>query len=125
MVQIAHEVQSSLTSKQSSDLDFMVNLLEGWTGLVDEESVPATVYSFTLMQVHKSLFHKYAPDDAEDRISFTDGYLYNEFIITLLKSIAAEGSASKYNKVCDMAYPDYKGGNVCAYNIARSFGEAK
>ena len=67
----------------------MINLLEGWTGLMDEESIGATVYSFTFMYINKSLFHAFAPDDPDDRISFTDGYLYNEFIQTLLKDVVA------------------------------------
>ena len=93
----------------------MENLLDGWTGHMGEESVAATVYSFTYMNILKSLFHAYA-DDPEDRISFADGYLFTEFIQTLLKSIVTEGPASKYNKLCQKAYPEYKGDNVCAYN---------
>ena len=57
----------------------MVDLLNDWSGIMSEDSIAATVYSFTLMHVHKSLFHAYE-DDADERMALTDGYLYNEFL---------------------------------------------
>ena len=88
------------------------------------QSVAATIYSFTFMNIAKSLFHKYE-DNPYKRIGLTDGYLYNDFIQILFKDVSINGSASKYTKICENAYPEYKGGNVCAYNVARSFSEAK
>ena len=82
------------------DLDYMLQHLKGWKGQMDGESVPATVYSFTLMSIHKSLFHAYE-SDPEERIAFTDSsYLYFEFLMSLIKSVKDEGDASKYQRVC-------------------------
>ena len=125
MIKIAKEAKSALDPDQAKDLEFMINLLDGWTGLMDEQSVAATVYSFTFMNIHKSLFHAYEKDDPDERIAFTDGYLYIEFIYTLLRNIAENGAASKYNKICRNAYLEYQGENICAYNVARSFTDAK
>ena len=58
-------------------------------------------------------------------MSFTEGYTYMEFIVTLLKSVALEGPDSKFNKVCELAHSDYAGDNACAYNIARAFSDTK
>ena len=63
MIKIANESKSLLTVEQSKDVDFMVNLLKGWTGQMEKDSVAATVYSFTFMHIHKSLFHLYEPED--------------------------------------------------------------
>ena len=52
------------------------------------------------MNLHKSLFHLYEQEDPMERISFTDGYLYNEFIMTLIKDVAKNRDTSKYNKIC-------------------------
>lgn len=90
-----------------------------------EDSIAASVYSFIFMDIHKSLFYRYADkNDSDDRMSLTDSYLYHEFIQTLLKSIEAEGSKSKYNKFCYFAHKEYKGKNICAYNIAKAFSSS-
>ena len=123
MIRIAEKAKESLTSEQLEDMQFMIDLLNGWQGNMDEDSIAATVYSFTLMSIHKSLFHAYE-DDQDERLAFTDGFLYNEFIQTLLKSVSKDGEASRFNKVCQKAYPEYKGENICTYNIARSFSDA-
>ena len=100
LISIAEGLKSELSAKQASDFETMVEHLEGWTGLMDAESVPASVYSFTLMSVHKSLFHAYE-SDPEERMAFSDGsYLYVEFLLTLLKDVEKSGSKSKYQKVC-------------------------
>ena len=78
----------------------MVGILEGWTGQMVNDSVAATVYTFTFMHFTDTLFHAYQQDDSEDRRAFTDGYLYDEFVQTLLKSVAKDGPESKYKKLC-------------------------
>ena len=89
-----------------------------------EESVPASVYSFIFLNIHSSLFTQYAEDE-DDRLSMTDNYLYHEFLQTLLKSVQKDGGNSKYSKFCEMAYPEYKGNDPCAYNVARAFSDTK
>ena len=63
---------------------------------MEVESVAATVYEFTMIEFKKSLFHAYESEDIRERLAFLDWYLPNEFMLTHLRSIAEEGSASKY-----------------------------
>ena len=57
----------------------MADILDGWKGEMIEESVPASVYSFIFLNIHSSLFTRYA-EDVDDRLSMSDNYLYHEFI---------------------------------------------
>lgn len=43
-------------------MDSMLKLLEGWDFKMEEESVAATVYSFALLKINKSMFHAYEKD---------------------------------------------------------------
>ena len=54
-----------------------------------------------------------------------DGYLQNFFTERLFREINENGSKSSLNNLCADAFSDYKGPNLCAYNIARAFAEVK
>ena len=42
-----------------------------------------------------------------------------------MKSIEEQGGESNLNKVCAGAHSEYNGANICAYNVARAFTDAK
>ena len=92
---------------------------------MDVESVAATVYEFTIIEFKKSLFHEYESEDIRERLAFLDWYLSNEFLLTHLRSVAEEGSESKYQNLCRSAYPEYTGENFCGYNLALAFINTK
>lgn len=52
----------------------MANLMEGWEGEMDIESVAATVYTFVFNDFLMSLFHAYLPDSQSDRLSLLEAY---------------------------------------------------
>ena len=54
-------------------MESMLSLIEGWDCRMQEESVAATVYSFAMLEINKSLFHAYE-EDAEQRANMIDGY---------------------------------------------------
>ena len=55
----------------------------------------------------------------------TDGYMYEHFLQTFFKSIAEEGAESKFNSICKDAHPEYEVDNVCGFNIAMAFIDAR
>ena len=107
------------------DYEFLAKLMEDWDGYMGVESVQATVYTYVLHEFLMSLFHIYAPNHPSNRVSFLDAYPQTEFILTLLNSIAKEGTNPKYMNICKGAYPEYEGKNICGYNVAAAFSKAK
>jgi len=60
----------------------MIAYLKGWDGRHDEESVSASVYSFTIMHLYESWFHKLLPGNSRnnDKMIIMDSYPFNDFI---------------------------------------------
>ena len=105
----------------------MTALLNGWNGSHDLKSIAATVYTRWYFRFILSLFHNYS-DDVDDRLSFVGNYHFTDAYQNILKSIDEEGSKSRFQTICrgayDVSHLDL-GGNVCAYNLARSLLEAR
>ena len=103
----------------------MLDLFDGWKGLMDKESIAASVYSYTMYYFSKSLFHAYVEGEVENRLLYSDNYLMHNVNIRLLESAAKDGNTSHFNPICRNGYPDYSGKNHCSYNLAKSFIDAK
>ena len=102
MIEIATSVVPSLDAQQVTDLQAMTSIMEGWTGLMSEESVAATVYTFTMIHFTKSLFHAYFVDEVH-RDSFIQKYSYWEFSKKMIKSVAEQPETSIYHNLCAQA----------------------
>ena len=50
-----------------------------WDGSMDEKSVEATVYTHTFMNIQRSLFHAYEPDNEQDRMMISENCMFPEF----------------------------------------------
>ena len=124
MVKIAQTARSELKEDQIKDLEMMTKLMDNWNGSMDMESVAATVYTFIFNDFQMSLFHAYN-ENKTDRLIFLEGYPQTEFLLSLIKSLATEGTNSKYLNLCKEAYPEYTGKNYCGYNMAMAFSNAK
>ena len=122
--EIANNIKNELSQDQMQEMDYMFSLLDGWNGEMEEDSIAATVYSFALLAINKSFYHAYEKDP-EQRANMIDGYLQSTFTEHLFKEILEKGDVSPLNRVCKDAYPEYKGTEHCAYNIARSFADTK
>ena len=86
----------------------MVGLLDGWNGEMEKDSVAASVFSYSFLNMHKSLFHAYDVfQEKDDILAFTEFYYYQEFILSLLKNVAEEGENSRFDKVCAIAHSEY------------------
>ena len=125
LIKIAEISQAELSQDELKDYETLAKLLKDWDGHMGVESVQATVYTYVLHEFLMSLFHVYAPNHPSNRVAFLDGYTQTEFILTLLNSIAKEGTNPKYVNICKGAHPDYEGKNVCGYNVAVAFSKAK
>ena len=125
LIEIAENAKSMFSSKDVTSIDFMTDLLDDWKGEMSADSIAATVFSFTIVQFHQSLLHAYDIfNDQSDIAKFQQDYYYQEFVLTLLKSIAQDGSQSKYNMPCEEAF-DYSLDNPCVYNVGRAFIDAR
>jgi len=96
---IAKSVENELTAEQKQDMNDMLKLLDQWDFKFDEESVGATVYSFAVLKINKSLFYAYEKD-AEQRSNMVDGYLMPTFIERMVREINKDGARSPLNRVC-------------------------
>ena len=100
----------------------MIKYLVGWNGQMQIDSATASIYMYSLFNFHKSLFYEQIPDRS-DAIAIFDQREQPDITLNILKSIDADGSESKMNKICKGAHPNYKGQDYCAYNMAKAFIE--
>ena len=73
MIKVAQELESELSQEQRQDLKEMIDLLQGWQGSMDFDSVAATAYTFALNDFLASLLHAYVSNPV-DRLMLLDGY---------------------------------------------------
>lgn len=45
----------------------MIEFLDGWDGRFDEKSISASIYSFTILRLHQSWFHKLLPGASQNK----------------------------------------------------------
>lgn len=98
----------------------MVSLLKNFDGHFTEKSVQATCYAYIQLYMYKSFMNEYYEDE-EIRIKIVDNYNFVDYIYKMLKDTAKKDISPAMAKICAGAHPDYKGDNVCAYNLALSF----
>lgn len=67
------------------------------------------------------MLHKQYPDNEEKRLKAIDNYGFVDFQERLFLDVHSQGVNSKFNAVCEGAYP---GQATCAYNIAKAFALA-
>lgn len=104
----------------------MLILLEEWNNEMCEECIGATVYSYWQMFMYNSMFQDYIPErDKAFSNLMTDGYVFTDFFRRMMAYLTSDINNPKYNRFCNNGFPDYKGDASCAYNVARSFVEAK
>ena len=105
----------------------MIGLLKGWKGSMNKDSVAASVYSFMMCFFQTSLFSAQVEGSSQNRILYTDNYLFNSIKPRIVEQAANNGVESVFNPICKNGYEgfDYKSGNDCAYNLAKSFVAAK
>ena len=78
-------------------------------------------FYFELMS---NMFAKYT-DDRDQRIAFTDFYHFTDTYQNLIEDVQALKGESRFQTICEGAYPSFKGSNHCAYNMAMSLLQAK
>ena len=66
MINLAKSVQDEFPQEEIEKMDEMIEFLNGWDGRFDEKSISASIYSFTIMNLHKSWFHKLLPGDSQN-----------------------------------------------------------
>jgi len=59
LTEIAQDAKSMFSNEDARSIDFMTDLLEDWQGEMSADSIPATVFSFTVIHFHQSLLHAY------------------------------------------------------------------
>lgn len=89
-----------------------------------EESITGSIHMHYMKFFFKSLFHKYAPNNEDDRMYMSDTYAFQQTYQRLLVEVAEVGDESHFQILCQAAYPEYKGENYCAYNVARSLADS-
>lgn len=124
MLKIGQNIHSELTSTQITSLNELSEVMKGWDGRFTRESKQATYYTFSMMYFYKSLMHHYFPDDEESRIKIVDNYNFVDYIERSIIDIEQGLITEAQNKLCMDAFPDYKGKNYCAYNVAMAFVQA-
>jgi penicillin amidase len=63
MINIARKVAHELTPQQRTAMESSFKVLEGWGGRMDKDTIPPTIYQYTMLFIFKSLMHKHYPDD--------------------------------------------------------------
>ena len=101
MIKATESVKQDLVNEEiEGDLQLMIELLEGWQGFMGKDSIAASVYSYTMYYLHNSLFHSYLEDDIDNRLHYTDNYLFMDATSRMIESAATEGEASHFNVIC-------------------------
>ena len=133
-----------LTPNQRQEAGSMLKHLTSFQGLMDEDSVGATVYSYWQYFFYKSLYTSYTTDgkqgkklkshekdeivpfwEAKKRILLSDNFAANDFYQRLIIAVADGKDTERQRRICQGGYPSYKGKDACAYNVAMSFIDAK
>ena len=91
---------------------------------MNEESIAASIHMHYVLAFHKSLFHKYSPDSEEDRLYLSDNYAFQQTYQRMIKEVSEQGADSHFQVLCEDAYPEYKGGNYCGFNVARAMAHS-
>ena len=99
-------------------------LLQGWDGNFGEDSSQGTLYTHAHMRFYSKLFALYE-SDLDERLAMSDGYAFYDFWRLMIADVKKNGAESRYQKLCQGAYPEYEGKNYCELNVAKSFIEAK
>ena len=104
-------------------MESIFNHLENWNGRFSEDSIAATCYQYTVLYFYKSLMHRYYPENEQHRLKMIDNYNFVDFVERLILDIESNSETSSFNRICENAN-DYKGKDVCAYNLAVAFSQA-
>lgn len=107
-------------------MEHMIIILEDWDHEMREDSVGATVYSLWQVFMYESLFQNYIPENEPDFArTISDCYVFTDFFRRMMGELVKDIHSTKYNRLCDNAYVEYKGDTSCAYNVARALSETK
>jgi len=124
-----NDPEHKFSEDQIKDIKKMVGLLKDFKGLMTEESVGATVYSFWHYFFHRSLFHRFTTngkygrtirekeivDDGEKlekfwsntrRLAIADNYAFGDTFIRMITSVAEGTATDGQNSICAEAYDD-------------------
>jgi acyl-homoserine lactone acylase PvdQ len=102
----------------------MTQILEGWNGRFNSESIEASAYSFTMGYFLKSLMiDYYSADQEETRLKIVDSYFFIDFLQRMMFELDQGTLSAEKAKLCSGAY-SYKGPKVCEFNMAMAFVEA-
>lgn len=118
ILDIVKDVEHHLTEPQRKSIQKLTEILSGWKGTFEKESVAATVYMRFHIQFLRNLFYKYAPDDEAQRFAFSDSYHFTDTYQILLTDVHELKDQSHYQVLCDSTYENFSGRNFCAYNVA-------
>lgn len=118
-----NDPKHKFSSDQSKDIKKMIEYLKDFKGLMTEDSIPATVYSYWHYFFYRSLFHKFTSDgkygktirekevvDDEEvvekfwnttrRLAIPDNYAFGNFYESLIIAVANGTDTEAYNSIC-------------------------
>ena len=76
IVKIADSNKHLLSKDDQAFLETTLSFYRNWDGDMNEESVAASLHMHYQMEFMKNLFHKYEPNDEEERMLLSDNYAF-------------------------------------------------
>lgn len=91
-----------------------------------EDSVAASLHMHYMLAFYKGLFHKQLPgeDMEEQRMFISDNYAFTQMYQRLVLEVEREAERSHFQIICEQGHREYRGGNPCAYNVAKAMASA-
>ena len=127
------------TNEQQSSIEHMLAIFRDFDGSMEENSIPATIYSYWQYFFYQRLFNKYTFNgekgaklkengelfwSMKKSLLLVDNYAFYDYYQRMLYSISAQNDHARFQHVCQDYDSSFKGKSQCEHNVALAFFEA-